>query len=128
MGEGAGMTDREQIEALYRDMYAAMVRKDRAALLRMHDESFVLVHMTGMRQDRDAYIGSILDGTLNYFSEQTESLDVSVRGDAATMLGRSRVEAAVFGGGRRTWRLALRFDLRKAGGEWKLTRAQASAF
>jgi len=122
------MTDREQIEALYRDMYAAMVRKDRAALLRMHDESFVLVHMTGMRQDRDAYIGSILDGTLNYFSEQTESLDVSVRGDAATMLGRSRVEAAVFGGGRRTWRLALRFDLRKAGGEWKLTRAQASAF
>jgi len=122
------MTDREQIEALYHEMYAAMVRKDRAELERVHDDSFVLVHMTGMRQDRTVYIDSILNGTLNYYAEQTESLDITVRGDAATMLGRSRVTAAVFGGGTHTWPLALRFDLRKLDGEWKLTRAQASTY
>ncbi len=122
------MTEREQIEALYHEMYDAMVRKDRATLERLHDEGFVLLHMTGMRQGKAAYIDSILDGTLNYFSEQTESLDVAVQGDRATLLGRSRVTAAVFGGGRHTWRLALRFDLRKSGDGWKLTFAQDSTY
>ena len=44
------MTDREQIIQLYNEMYAAMVNKDRAELERVHGDSFVLVHMTGMRQ------------------------------------------------------------------------------
>ena len=37
------MTDKEQIIALYKEMYAAMVNKDRAELERVHDDSFVLV-------------------------------------------------------------------------------------
>lgn len=122
------MTERERIEALYHEMYAAMVRKDREALMCMHDASFVLVHMTGMRQSRQAYIDSILNGTLNYFDEQTESLDVSVQGDTARMTGHSRVTAAVFGGGKHTWRLALAFTLKKTNGEWKLTHAEASTY
>ncbi len=122
------MTDREQIEALYHDMYAAMVRKDRTALLRVHDEGFVLEHMTGMRQDRETYIDSILNGTLNYASETTESLTIAVDGDAARMNGHSRVRAAVFGGGWHTWRLALFFTLRRVDGVWKLTHAKASTY
>lgn len=109
-------------------MYAAMVRKDRTALLRVHDESFVLEHMTGMLQDRETYIGSILNGTLNYASETTESLTIAVDGDAARMNGHSRVRAAVFGGGWHTWRLALSFTLRRVDGVWKLTHAKASTY
>ena len=48
------MTDKEQIMQLYKEMYNAMVNKDRAALERVHDDSFMLVHMTGMRQTKDA--------------------------------------------------------------------------
>lgn len=122
------MNDRQQIEQLYHEMYQAMMNKDEVSLNRLHDDSFVLIHMTGMRQDKQAYIRAIMDGTLNYFSEETQSLTVSVAGDTAAMVGHSIVTAAVFGGGRHTWRLALRFRLKKIHGYWKFTQAQASTF
>jgi uncharacterized protein (TIGR02246 family) len=126
---GGTVNDRQAIEQLYHDMYSAMVKKDEAELDRVHDESFVLIHMTGMRQDKATYIRAIMDGTLNYYSEKTDSLDVQVNpDDTAVLTGRSIVTAAVFGGGRHTWRLQLRFDLKKTGDEWKLLKAQASTY
>lgn len=122
------MTDKEQIERLYHEMYAAMVKKDRAQLERIHDDSFVLVHMTGMRQSKSSYISSIMDGTLNYYSEKTEGLEITVDGNRATMTGRSRVNAAVFGGGRHTWPLELRFQLFRRDDGWKLTEARATTY
>ena len=117
-----------EIKKLYQDMYSAMIRKDREELERVHDNGFVLVHMTGMRQSKREYIDSIMNGTLNYFSAETEGLDITVDGDRATMTGRSRVNAAVFGGGRHTWRLQLKFELMHRADGWKLTRAQASTY
>lgn len=122
------MTDKEQIERLYHEMYAAMVKKDRAQLECIHDDSFVLVHMTGMRQSKSSYISSIMDGTLNYYSEKTEGLEITVDGNRATMTGRSRVNAAVFGGGRHTWPLELRFQLVRRDDGWKLTEARATTY
>ena len=34
------MDDKKQIEQLYQDMYAAMVKKDEAELDRVHDDTF----------------------------------------------------------------------------------------
>ena len=109
-------------------MYRAMVSKDRAELERLHDDSFVLVHMTGMHQSKEVYINSIMDGTPNYFSEKTEGLDIKVTGGKAVMTGRSKVTVAVFGGGRHTWRLQLRFTLARRADGWKLTGSQASTY
>ena len=89
---------------------------------------FVLIHMTGMHQSKREYIRAIMDGTLNYYSEETDSIDVSVSGDTAVMTGHSKVAAAVFGGGRHTWRLALKFNAKKMDDGWKLTKAQASTW
>lgn len=122
------MTDKEQIIQLYKEMYTAMVNKDRAELERVHDDSFVLVHMTGMRQPKDVYISSIMDGTLNYYSAEHENIQVEVNGDTAVLIGRSRVNAAVFGGGKHTWRLQLRFQLVKKNGEWRFALASASTY
>lgn len=122
------MGDEEKIKRLYEDMYAAMVAKDVKTLERVHDDSFALSHMTGMRQDKKAYIEAIKNGTLNYYSADTEDIKVSVSGDKATLRGRSRVNAAVFGGGRRTWRLELFFQLKKTDGEWRLAKAEASTY
>ena len=119
------MSDREEIERLYHRMYSAMVRKDRAELERIHEDSFILVHMTGMRQNKKSYIDSIMIGMLNYYEEETESVNIRVIGDDAVMTGRSRVTAAVFGGGRRVWRLELKFELKRVSSEWKFTRAEA---
>jgi uncharacterized protein (TIGR02246 family) len=122
------MDDRQQIEQLYSEMYRAMVEKDLATLDRVHADEFVLVHMTGMRQSKEEYINAILDGTLNYYLASHEQIDIAIDGDRATLTGRSRVTAAVFGGGRGTWRLQLRFQLAKRDGRWQFSEARASTY
>ena len=122
------MIDKEQIIQLYKEMYTAMVNKDRAELERVHDDSFVLVHMTGMRQPKEVYISSIMDGTLNYYSAEHEDMQVKVKDNTAVLVGRSRVTAAVFGGGKHTWRLQLRFQLVKKNSEWRFALASASTY
>lgn len=122
------MTDKEQIMRLYEDMYTYMINKDRPELERVHDDSFVLVHMTGMRQSKAEYINAIMDGTFNYFSATHENMTVEQNGDTAVLTGRSRVTATVFGGGRHTWRLQLRFQLVKKNNNWYFSLASASTY
>ena len=128
MTDGDTMTDKEQIIQLYKEMYTAMVNKDKAELERVHDDSFVLVHMTSMRQPKEVYISSIMDSTLNYYSAEHEDMQAEIKGDSAVLVGRSRVTAAVFGGGKHTWRLQLRFQLVKKNSEWRFALASASTY
>ena len=122
------MDDKEQIIALYNQMYQAMVEKDTATLNRIHAPEFVLIHMTGMRQSKQEYIRAIAGGTLNYYSAEHEQMDVSVKDEQATLQGRSRVSAAVFGGGRHAWQLQLTFKLVKRDGRWLFTESKASTY
>ena len=128
MNTQAQTSDRQQIEQLYQEMYRAMVEKDTTTLNRVHADDFVLVHMTGMRQSKQEYINAIADGTLNYFSAKHEQMDIQIDGDTATLTGRSCVTAAVFGGGRGTWRLQLRFQLVKRDERWLFTESRASTY
>ena len=122
------MTDKEQIQALYEAMYKAMIAKDTIALARILTEDSVLVHMTGHRQPRKEYLSEIASGVLNYYSVETDSLEITVDGDTARMVGRSRVNAAVYGGGRHTWRLQMDSQLRKENGVWRIAYSRASTY
>lgn len=122
------MTDHQQIEQVYSEMYQAMVEKDTATLNRVHADDFVLVHMTGMRQSKQEYIQAIADGTLNYYSVEHEQVDIVIDGNHATLIGRSRVTAAVFGGGKNSWRLQLRFQLVHLNGHWQFSESRASIY
>lgn len=122
------MTDEQMIKNLYEEMYSAMISKNKFVLEHIHDDSFVLIHMTGMRQTKKVYISSIMDGTLNYYSAHHEDMQVKVTGDTARLIGQSRVNAAVFGGGRHTWRLQLEFQLIKRNDDWYFTMAAASTY
>ena len=122
------MDDKEIIENCYRQMYCGMVDKDRTILSKVLDESFVLIHMTGMRQTKEAFIRAIEDGTLNYFHADHQHLDTVVHGSAAKLTGQSIVNAAVFGGGKHTWRLQLDLKLIKDVGAWVITEARASTY
>ena len=124
----AQIAEKQQIRQLYETMYEAMVAKDTATLNRVYADEMVLIHMTGMRQSKKEYIHAIADGTLNYFAAQHEQMDIKIDGDHATMTGRSRVTAAVFGGGRSTWRLQLRFKLVRRNGQWMFTEASAGTY
>lgn len=122
------MTDIEQIQVQYKKMYDAMIRKDEAALASVLDDSFVLVHMTGMRQSKAAFLRSVMDGTLNYFSARHENMPVTVNSDTATITGQSYVAAAVFGGGRSNWHLQQKITLKKKDGAWLVTESVASTY
>ena len=122
------MTDKEQIADLYEAMYQAMIAKDTVALGKILSEDSVLVHMTGQRQPRQEYLREIASGVLNYYSVNTDSLDITLEGDTARMVGKSRVNAAVYGGGRHTWRLRMDSQLRKIDGEWLITYSKASTY
>ena len=119
---------KEELEKLYHVMWQAMLQKDIPALDKMHDEGFVLVHMTGMRQPKDEFLRAIRDGDLNYFTEQTEHVLIDVNEDKAILTGQSKVEAAVFGGSRNTWPLQLVFEVEKRNGQWVLINAKASTY
>ena len=122
------MSEQETLTERYRAMYRGMLQKDAALLREVLDDSFILVHMTGMRQSKQQYIAAILNGTLNYYSEQTEAVDVTIQGDTARLVGKSKVSAAVFGGGRHTWRLRLAMNAVKRDEHWYFTGAEASAY
>ena len=96
------MDEKELIRSIYKQMYEGMISKDETLLREVLDDSFVLVHMTGMQQSKKEFIKAVLNGTLNYFS--------------------------VFGGGKHTWRLQQKCDLKKANGKWKITRSVVSTY
>ena len=119
---------KERIEDCYRQMYQGMVAKDRKILSEVLDDSFVLIHMTGMRQSKEAFIRAVEDGTLNYFSADHQNIETDIHGDTALLIGQSLVSAAVFGGGRHTWRLQLDLKLIRNANGWSITEAGASTY
>ncbi len=122
------MEEKDHAAQCYKMMYQGMIAKDRTVLEQVLDETFVLTHMTGMRQDREEYICGIEQGTLNYYSADHELIQVSICGDVGTLIGRSRVNAAVFGGRRNTWRLQLKSSINKRDGRWYIGKTTASTY
>lgn len=122
------MDGQAELTRRYQALYQAMMDKDTRALEELLDDAFVLIHMTGMRQPKDVFIRCVADGTLNYYSAQHEHISVQLDGDVAHLIGQSRVNAAVFGGGRSTWRLQLRMQLKQKAGRWVFTGARASTY
>ena len=122
------MSDKEKIENCYQKMYDGMLTKDRNILSEVLDDSFVLVHMTGMQQSKAAFIQAVEDGTLRYYSAEHQQMEVGIQSEQAEMIGRSLVSAAVFGGGRHTWRLQQKLQLIKKADEWKITESRVSTY
>lgn len=122
------MDDKELLTQCYHTMYRGMIEKDMELLGESLDESFVLVHMTGMRQTKSQYMDYIASGTLNYYSEKTEHIEITVSEDQAKLVGQSRVNAAVFGGGKHVWSLQLSMKAVKRNGKWYMTEAVASTY
>ena len=129
--EHRDIDEAKEIKELYASMYRYMIAKDTENLSFLLDNSFVLVHMTGMKQTKQEYLKAIKTGTLNYFSEELDNIEVKISGnknDKAIIIGQSRVNAAVFGGGRHTWRLELDIDLIRKDARWLMIEARASTY
>ena len=122
------MSEEDLIRNAYIRMYDGMIAKDESILREVLDENFVLIHMTGMRQSKEAFIRSVMEGTLNYFSAVHENMPVEIHGDTAVLTGQSYVSAAVFGGGQSDWHLQQICTMKKINGNWKITLSEASTY
>ena len=119
---------KEQVVNCYRQMYRGMIDKNREILSEVLDDSFVLIHMTGMRQSKEAFIQAVEDRTLNYFSANHQNIEIEIHGNMAQLTGQSVVSAAVFGGGRHTWRLQQNIKLVQKDNTWRMLEARASTY
>lgn len=130
MGQDQEAADHELIVQVYLALWDHSLNPDADGLRALFAPGYELVHMGGMSQSAEAFIAGVLDGTLTYFSAEHRSIDVhiAIDGHHATMRGRSLVDAAVFGGGRGTWRLQQDMDLVRTDEGWKLTRSRASTY
>ena len=122
------MDDQKLLAECYHTMYQGMIEKDMELLDESLDESFVLVHMTGMQQTKSQYMDYIANGTFNYYSEKTGHMEIAVNGEQAKLVGQSRVNEAVFGGGKHVWNLQLSMKAVKRNGKWYMTGAVASTY
>ena len=122
------MDDVERIRGLYREYWRCMIAKDADGLRGMMTEDYTLQHMTGVKQSAETFLKGLLDGTFHYSAAEHDSIEVTVAGDYATLIGKSRVLAAVYGGGKHSWRLRGDFSLRKEEGRWKLSSSRASTY
>jgi ketosteroid isomerase-like protein len=122
------MDDAEAIRACYREYWRCMIAKDGKELRRLMADSYVLVHMTGVRQTREEFLDGLEKGVFQYYSAEHDSIQVTVSRDTAVMTGRSRVSAAVYGGRKNVWRLQGDFTLRKERGVWRFTGSEASTY
>ncbi|MDO5295501.1 MAG: nuclear transport factor 2 family protein [bacterium] len=121
-------SETELIKDLYRRYWQYMIAKDAGALRQLLDDEYYLTHMTGIRQSKEEFLSQLLDGTFNYYAAEHDSIEVSVSGDTASMTGKSRVVAAVYGGSRHSWRLRGDFTLQKYNGIWNFTSSKASTY
>ena len=122
------MNDIETIKEIYRRYWKCMIDKDESELRSLMSDDYYLMHITGTRQSIDEFISGLLDGTFNYYSAEHDDIQISVNGNTATMVGKSKVLAAVYGGGKSRWQLRGDFTLRKEKENWKLTSSKASTY
>ena len=122
------MDDKEQIKELYRKYWQYMIEKDIDGLRGIMSDDYYLLHMTGVKQSANEFLAGLKDGTFNYYSAEHDGIDVSINGDTASMVGKSRVVAAVYDGGKSSWHLQGDFTLRKIDGDWKLASSHASTY
>ena len=122
------MGEEAKISELYKEYWDYMIEKNIEGLRSLMSSDYCLYHMTGVKQSADDFLNGLKNDTFNYYSADHDDIVVSVHGDEATMIGKSRVVAAVYGGGKGSWRLQGNFTLRKEGGNWKFTSSRASTY
>ena len=123
------MSDEQDIiKEMYREYWRCMIAKDDDGLRNLTADDYYLLHMTGVKQSRETFLKGLLDGTFNYYSAEHDAIEVTISNDHARMIGKSRVLAAVYGGGKHRWRLQGDFTLRKENGNWKFTGSHASVY
>ena len=116
------------LKEIYAKMYESFIKKDRKLYDEIFTNSFCLKHFTGITQTKEELWKDIADGQLNYFTADTESIDVTVVNDSAQVVGRTKCNAAVYGGAEASYNLQQSLKAIKENGKWMLTESSTSTY
>jgi ketosteroid isomerase-like protein len=122
-------SDRTGILNVMSAYHDAMVAADIAALVRMLDPRFILVHITGYVQSRNDWFEAMAQKNFDYHSIQVEpgAIALQLNGDKATLSARG-IFYATINGADHPWRLQFSLQLEKSGPVWKIRDARYSTF
>lgn len=121
--------ERAEIIRTMRAYHAAMIAASVTDLDPLLGPDYVLVHITGVTQPKQAWFDAIRSGQFDYHRiEIEESLLVArVAGDVAELTGRGVFNATI-DGMTHPWRLRFAMQYAKAGGRWLITHALYTSF
>jgi hypothetical protein len=119
--------DIADVERVFREMYRCMLDADIRCLETLLDPKFTLTHMTGFVQPRAEWLSAIRSGEMAYHDAREVSIATAVEGDRASIVGRHRVDATIFGS-RGTWRLQLTGELLRRLDRWLIASVVATTF
>ena len=117
-----------EIRKLYIDLCDASINKDVAKLNEILSEDYTLTHMTGLRQSKSDYINSVTNGELKYYEVINDDIEVTINGDIAYIIGKSRTLASPFGMNKSWWKLKQDLTLKNVDGRWVITSSIASTY
>lgn len=120
--------EEEIIRKLYIKLCDASINKDVDTLEKILDDDYILIHMTGKRQTKQDYINSVLNGELKYYESIHESIEVTIDGNKATLVGKTKTLASPFGFGKSWWNLEQDMLLEKRDDIWVIIQSKASSY
>ncbi len=106
--------------ALEEARYAAMLRRDAAALAVLLDDDLVYTHSFGEQDSKADYLAKLEAGYFDYLSIRHEIARVIPRDGAGVVIGRMTAEARVGGAPRRIDNAYAAVWGRSDAGDWRL--------
>ena len=122
------MTDKEQIEEIYKNLSKASIDKDINLLNSILADDYILVHMTGMQQTKADYINSVMNEELIYYEAIHEKIDIEINKNKAEVIGKTKTLASPFGMSKNWWRLKQEMYLEKTDDKWIIKKSIASTY
>lgn len=122
----AGRAIAEHIREAERARLSALVASDVATVSEMHASDFQLVTPIGQVLSKDAYLGAIANGHIDYVEWEPGSIDVRVHGNAAVIRYQATLEV-IFGGHRVPRATYWHTDTyENTDGQWQVVWSQAT--
>lgn len=127
--QGSTITDQDskEIKKAFGKIYLAMLEGNSNLLSNLLSNEFKLIHMTGKVQPKKEWLQDMDSRLMVYHSRNEVSNQIAFSKEGATLTGRDRVDATIYGG-RGTWNLQLKVEFKKVNGTWIAQKMEASTF
>lgn len=81
-----------------------------------------------MHQSKEDYIASVRNEELKYYESKHESIDITIEGNKAKVIGKTKTLASPFGYTKSWWNLKQEIDLEKTNNKWLIKKSIASTY